>query len=256
MIARWRQAGLIPVTLVALAGLAVLVGLGTWQLQRRTWKQELLATISQRLATAPVDREAWQKRACRDPAVVGLAASCEYLAVRLSGTYAHDRERRVYTIVARVNGIGGVGYWIMTPFKLTNSGETIYVSRGFVPEEGKAATARKAGQIEGETVITGLVRSAEPRGIFTGTNNAAANIYYLRRPSEFADLEVAGDAAGSFVDLLAPTPPGGLPRPTAGAVDIPNRHLEYALTWYGLALTLVGVFLAFAISRLRDPRSA
>ena len=48
-----------------------------------------------------------------------------------------------------------------------------------------------------------------------------------------------------------PEPPGGLPRGGVTRLDLPNRHLEYALTWYGLALTLIGVYAAFAASRLR-----
>jgi surfeit locus 1 family protein len=252
MLARWREAGLIPATLLAAIGIAVLLGLGTWQLERRAWKEELLATIARRSASIPVDRDDWRRRGCRDPASVGLAASCEYLVVRLAGRFEHARERHVYTIAPRVDGIGGVGYWIMTPFRLAGTSETIYVSRGFVPLEKKEPATRAAGQIEGETVVTGLVRSAEARGSFTGANDPASNIYYLRRPSEFADPAVAsGEAQSSFVDLLAPTPPGGLPRPTAGSIDIPNRHLEYAPTWYGLALTLAGVFAAFASGRLR-----
>lgn len=252
MLARWRRAGLIPVTLAAAIGLAFLLGLGTWQLERRAWKMELLATIVQRMASVPVDREAWLQRRCPDTASVGLAASCEYLAVRLAGRFEHARERHVYTIAPRVDGIGGVGYWVMTPFRLAGSDETIYVSRGFVPLENKSPATRAPGQIEGETVVTGLVRSAEARGSFTGANDPSSNIYYLRRPSEFADPAIAtGEAQATFVDLLAPIPPGGLPRPTAGSIDIPNRHLEYALTWYGLALTLAGVFAAFASGRLR-----
>lgn len=253
MFARWRNAGLLSMTLMAVLGLAILLGLGTWQLNRRAWKEELLATIARRMAAAPIDREAWLKRRCREPAAVGLAASCEFLAVRLTGSFEHARESHVYTIAPRVNGIGGVGYWIMTPFRLAGSQDQIYVSRGFVPLESKAAATRVAGQIEGETVITGLVRSAEPRGTFTGANDPKANIYYLRNPAEFADPAIAaGQAQATFVDLISPTPPGGLPRPTAGSVEIPNRHLEYALTWYGLALTLAGVFVAFASARLRS----
>lgn len=250
MFARWRKAGLLPLTLFAAIGFAILLGLGTWQLERRAWKEELLATIAQRTASTPVDRDAWLRRGCRDPASVGLAASCEFLAVRLTGSFEHARERHVYTIAPRVNGIGGVGYWIMTPFRLAVSGETIYVSRGFVPLENKSPATRASGQIEGAIVVTGLVRSAEARGSFTGANDPSSNIYFLRRPSELADAAIT--AQSTFVDLLAPTPPGGLPRPTAGSFEIPNRHLEYALTWYGLALTLAGVFAAFALARLRS----
>jgi surfeit locus 1 family protein len=95
------------------------------------------------------------------------------------------------------------------------------------------------------------VRSAEHRGVFTGANDPDRNIYYLRRPAEFVGLDLPSEGLGGFVDLLSPVPPGGLPGPTAGRIDIPNRHLEYVLTWYGLALTLVGVFVAFARGRLK-----
>lgn len=139
----------------------------------------------------------------------------------------------------------------MTPFRLSGSREVVAVSRGFVPEAQKLAAMRSAGQIDGETTIVGLVREAEPRATFTGANDAAKNVWYLRHPAE---LFAAGPVtrATHFVDLLTPIPANGLPQPTAGRIDIPNRHLEYALTWWGLAATLVGVFGGFAAGRLRS----
>lgn len=251
MLARLRAAGLVPVTVAMLGALAVLVGLGIWQWQRKAWKEQVIATIEARSSAAPIDAAAWLSRGCETIEKVGIERSCEYLAVRLAGTFDHAAERHVYTGIAKPpGGVGGQGYWIMTPFRIAGTNEVVAVSRGFVPEAQKLAADRPAGQLAGETTIVGLVREAERRATFTGANAPAKNIWYLRNPQE---LFAAGPVTrtGHFVDLLSPTPPGGLPQPTAGRIDIPNRHLEYALTWWGLALTLLGVYAAFVRERLK-----
>ena len=254
MSGRIRAAGLLWPTLLAMAGLAVLLALGGWQWQRKQWKKELIATISARSRAAPVDAGAWLDRRCFALDSAGLAGSCEYLSVRLTGTFDHADERHVYTGIATPSGggIGGQGYWIMTPFRLAGTGQMIAVSRGFVPEAAKQPSARLAGQVAGETTVVGLVRQAEPRATFTGANDPAKNIWYLRNPAEMFSGDSQVTRPDFFVDLLSPPPPGGLPQPTAGRIDIPNRHLEYALTWWGLAVTLLGVFAAFAYGRLKS----
>lgn len=258
MSVRVRASGLLWPTLLAMAGLAVLLALGTWQWQRKSWKEVLIATIAARAKAAPIEAAAWLGRPCPALDSVGLAGSCEYLSVRLIGTFDHVDERHVYTGIAKPagGGVGGQGYWIMTPFRLAGTGQSITVSRGFVPEAAKLPSARQAGQIAGETSVVGLVRQAEPRATFTGANDPAKNIWYLRNPGELFAQNLMVTRPEFYVDLLSPPPPGGLPQPTAGRIDIANRHLEYALTWWGLAATLLGVFAAFAAGRLKSrPKS-
>ncbi len=265
MLTRFREAGLLWPTIATAIALSILLGLGTWQWNRKVWKEELIATIQARSKAAPVDyydvfqRPKGPSRPMALSEVDGSRPSWEYLAVKVTGTFDHANERHVYTGIARPagGGVGGQGYWIMTPFKIAGSDEALIVSRGFVPEGQKDPKLRSAGQIEGETTIVGLLRVAEPRATFTGANDASKNMWYLRNPAElFANSTAYRTQPGSFIDHLAPTPPGGLPASTAGRIDIPNRHLEYALTWWGLGLTLIGVYAAFAAGRLKSAPKA
>ncbi len=107
--------------------------------------------------------------------------------------------------------------------------------------------------------MTGLVRVPHEPGLFAPANDVAHNLWYwpdvaAMQSSAFAGMDVR--ASSFWIDADAqPEPPGGLPRGGVTRLDLPNRHLQYALTWYGLALTLIGVYGAFAISRLRMPSS-
>ena len=255
MLRKFHDAGLLGISLLALTALAVLLGLGAWQWSRKAWKEDLIATIAARSKAAPIDAAAWAGRNCEPADKVGLARSCEYVAVRLAGTFDHTRERHVYTNIARPadGGFGGQGYWVVTPFRLAGSDLTIAVSRGFVPEAAKSPQHRPEGQIAGETSLVGLLRGVEVRATFTAVDNPAQNMWFLRNPRD-----LFGGAGGPlqaypdfYVEVLSPAPPGGVPQPTAGRIDIPNRHLGYALTWWGLAVTLLAVYAAFVRERLK-----
>jgi surfeit locus 1 family protein len=247
--------------------LALLIGLGTWQWQRRAWKGELSALIERRAAEVPLTPIEAMALACPDAEAVGLARSCEYRRLRLTGRFDHAGERHVFIALPRRAGEpGGPGYWVMTPFRLAGSGVTAYVNRGFVPENLKEAAQRPEGQVEGEVEIIGRVRSAERRGMFSNQSDAGRNVHYVRDPAELAGNGIRaqeqpatgatvramrlGDP-GLYIELTGPAPPGGLPLPTASAIRLPNRHLEYALTWWALAATLVGVYGALLAARLR-----
>lgn len=263
---RFRRAGLLIPALFALPGTWFLASLGNWQMERRAWKQDLTAKIEQRRSLAPQPAAALAALACPPPGAADADYACQFIPVRLTGTFDHAGERHVYATVSPTPGRGAVaGFFVFTPFRIDGFGYDIAVNRGFVPEAYKDAATRPPGQLEGTIEITGLTRAAQPRGTFDATDDPARNIYFVRDPV-LLGLVPAPSGAGArqaplgvsarawyYVDQSAPVPPGGLPQPMPGPAALTNRHLEYALTWYALAATLAAMFLAFAYTRLSRP---
>ena len=243
---RWRQAGLVWPSVLALAGFAVLIGLGSWQMSRKAWKEGLIAQIGARVHAAPVPLSE-ALRQWHDKGDV------EYLHVRVSGRFLHARERHVFAVDERL----GPGFYVYTPLE-TGKRQLVLVNRGFVPSPLKEPAARPASQIEAEVTLAGLVRRPMPRGPFTPASEPARNMFYWPDyPNMLASALEAGSAdltpVPFFIEADAePANEGGFPRGGVTRLNLPNRHLEYALTWYGLALALIGVFAAFARTRLRS----
>jgi surfeit locus 1 family protein len=233
---------------LAVAGLAVLVGLGNWQMSRKAWKEGLIARIAARTHAEPVPVSEALRR-WRDNGDV------EYLHVRVQGRFLNQRERHVFAVDERL----GPGFHIYTPLK-TPEGELVLVNRGFVPTPLRDPAERPAGQVDEPVTLTGLVRRPTPRGLFTPASEPARNLFYWPDyPSMLASQPEAGQgdlsAVPFFLDADAePANRGGFPRGGVTRLSLPNRHLEYALTWYGLALTLIGVFAAFARVRLSSAK--
>jgi surfeit locus 1 family protein len=245
-----RLRGLLAPGLAALAALAVLLSLGTWQLSRLGWKQGLIAQVEQRATATPVplpDRSGWARMTQeRD----------EYRRVTVTGTFRHDREVYLYHVAgdSRRQDAGrprGQGYFVMTPLT-TSDGATVIVNRGFVPAERRDPATRREGQVEGVVTVTGLVRFPEPRGTFAATDDDFRRIFYTRDLAKMASAADLAGAAPFSIDADATPVPGRWPQGGETLLSFPNRHLEYALTWYGLALTLIGVFAVFARQRLRS----
>jgi len=243
---RWRQVGLLWPGVLAVAGLAVLIGLGNWQMSRKAWKEGLIAQIGAR-AHAPAVSLSDALRQWRD------SGDVEYLHVRLNGRFLHARERHVFAVDERL----GPGFNIYTPL-VTPEGQLVLVNRGFVPASLQDPSARSAGQVDGEVALVGLARHPTPRGAFTPASEPARNRFYWPDYSAMlASVPEAGrgdlSAVPFFLDADAePAYRGGFPRGGVTRLSLPNRHFEYALTWYGLALTLIGVFAAFARARLNS----
>lgn len=240
--ARWRA--LIVPGLFAVVGLIILCDLGVWQLQRLAWKEDLIARVTAQTAQPPrpLPPEAdWPK--------VGIEQ--EYSHVSVQGTFDNDREVLAYALLSEPKGqFSGAGYWVMTPL-VTASGATVLVNRGFIPLDRIDRAARRAGDIKGETRVTGLLRLPEQRAWFTPADDPAKRIFQERDPAILAKAYGLTRVAPFFIDADATPNIGGLPQGGETRVVFPNNHLQYVVTWFGLALALFVVFLAFARRELR-----
>ncbi len=245
-----RGRSLILPGLVTLIALAILIGLGTWQLQRKAWKEDLVSQIETRAFGEPgaiVPETEWPHwRADQD----------EFRKVRVTGTFLHEFEVPVYGLArGERQGAPIQGYYLITPLKLA-SGAIVMVNRGFVPTDLRDPARRPESQPAGEVTVTGLVRAPEVRNPFTPNDDPARNQWFSRDPQAIAAAHNLQQVAPFLIDADASPNPGGWPRGGQTPLTLPNNHLQYAITWYGIALTLIGVFAAFAWRRLRGQDSA
>ncbi|MET0499849.1 MAG: SURF1 family protein [Steroidobacteraceae bacterium] len=212
---------------LAVAGIAGLGALGKWQVERLAWKRSLIERVESRIHAPPIDAPGPQ----RWPAL--QASDVEYLRVRLRGHYRHDRE----TFVQAVTVLGG-GYWLLTPLH-TVDGYDVLINRGFIPPAQRDAATRAAGQIDGETEVIGLLRMSEPGGGFLRTNDSNADRWCSRDVGAIAAARGLSNAAPYFVDA-EDTGIAAAPRGNLTVIAFTNNHLQYAITWFVLALMLAG----------------
>ncbi len=225
------------VLVAVIAGLLIsgLTALGSWQVQRLGWKHDLIARVEQNIHAEPIaapDLNSWQQADKK---------ALEYRAVSVSGHYLNDKEVAVAALTER-----GSGYWIVTPFQ-RDSGETIYINRGYVTSAKRMPESRASGQIEGETSVTGLLRLTEPKGFFLRQNNPEKNIWHARDIEVFAKRAELGNVADYFIDANAGQNRADRPEGGLTVIKFADNHLAYALTWFTLALMV----LAAAIFLIR-----
>ena len=242
--------GLVVPAVATLAALAVLISLGTWQLERRSWKEALIARLEERVAAAPTDlpaRASWERLEADDR---------EFRRVTVSAAFVPGEEALVYTAGSGLRpDISGPGYWVFAPARLAD-GSVVVVNRGFVPEGRQDPKTRPDGQAAGTLALVGVMRWPEARGLFTPADNPDRNLWFVRDHRAIAAARQWGVVAPFFIDQEAPLPPGGLPKAGRVTPRLPNNHLQYALTWSGLALVLVVVFVAWTRSRRPAPSRA
>ena len=240
-----------PALLTALA-LVMLVSLGNWQVRRLAWKEDLIARVAERPSSAPLDLRDRSLAETGDPSFL---ENNEYRPILLGGEYAPDAEVLVFTSLTRPHGpFGGPGYWVLTPFVTSPSDAMVFVNRGFVPDGREDAYAAPP---TGQQAIEGLIRSPETGNWFTPEPKPEERIFFARDPERIARTTGLTDAVGGFfIDLgAAYTPPSGLPQAGETRMSFTNDHLQYALTWYGLAAVLLAVFAVFVRQRLKEPQA-
>jgi cytochrome oxidase assembly protein ShyY1 len=105
----------------------------------------------------------------------------------------------------------------------------------------------------GPAEVTGYIRFPEKAAWFMTESNRDGDTWFVRDPQAMAKARGWGEVAPFYIDQELPVPASGMPRPSALSVTLRNDHLGYALTWFGLAAVLAGVYLAWLISRRRNP---
>jgi len=225
-------ASLISLGIAAALVFAVLAALGTWQLERRAWKLDLIERVTTRAQAPPV--------AAPGPGEWPLitAADYEYRHLRVTGVFLNDRETQVTASTEL-----GPGYWVLTPLQLPD-GTLVLVNRGFVPTGRRDPATREAGQIAGEATVTGLLRITEPGGTLLRSNDPSSDRWYSRDVAAIAAARGLTNVAPYFIDAdaTAEAPSNAPDSPVGGltVITFHNNHLVYAITWYSLALMLAG----------------
>jgi surfeit locus 1 family protein len=239
------KGGIIEATVFAIACIAILIGLGVWQLDRKIWKENLIETVTSRISHAPVDlapRANWPRL---------VQASDEFSRVTFPAEFLPGEEALVYTSGSPFRpDVKVPGYWVFAPAQLAG-GSIVLVNRGFVPMDRKDPATRADGAPRGTVEIVGVMRWPESRGMFTPADDPKTNVWYVRDPKAMAAEKKWAVAAPFYIDQEAPVPPGGLPLPGKIEVHLPDNHLQYAITWFGLALGLAGVYVVWLAGRLR-----
>lgn len=217
--------------------MALLIALGSWQLHRLEWKNALIAKVETRVTSPPIPFEDALRRA-------EAGEDMEYAPVRLTGRYLLREEARVFGSYE-----GAPGHYFFTPVE-TAPDDVVYVNLGFAPQSVEEFEITDSDAFS-PAEITGLFRTAErvtpPASWFRTTDHSLDGLWFVRNPALFADhagLTTVPYYIDSFAVEGQAWPKGGTTRLTFN-----NRHLEYALTWFGLAATLFGVWLAFSLPR-------
>lgn len=238
---------LIAPGLASLVALAILVTLGVWQLERKGWKEALIARIAARSQAEP-------------PGDLPAPADWnpewdEFKRVRVSGRWLSDKETLVHGLAAgSAPGRALQGFYVLTPLRRDDGG-LVLVNRGFVPTELKDPAPRRAATSV-ETTVTGVLRATEPRTMFVPPPDPARGEWFNRDIAGIAAAAGLPEAMPYLVEADATPNPGGWPKGGQLRVDLPNNHLQYAFTWFGIAACLVGVFGVFAWRRLYDDPGA
>lgn len=240
----------IILSLCAVLALGVLIALGSWQVKRLHWKEALISKVEARIKQAPVQLADLTPV---NPALKGSDEDLEYRAVKVTGTFDHEQEFFYY---ATLKGVPG--FHVYTPLKLSGadegSGKFVFINRGFVPDNKKTIKERPESITSGEVTLTGLFRwpDFDKPNSFIPDNDVKAGIFFWR------DLTLMRTQAGLSAEQVHPffiyadkKPNQTLPIGGVTIIDFPNSHLAYAITWYGLALTLIGVYGALLIGRMR-----
>jgi surfeit locus 1 family protein len=226
-------------TLFTVPVLVLLLALGSWQIQRLHWKEGLIAQRQVAISAAPTPA----------PRSLEEARGMEFRHVTTDGIFLHDKE----IFLGATSESGMQGYQVLTPL-LEPGGRIVFINRGFIPSELKDPAKRAVGQVAGAAQVRGLLR-LPPAGRpawFLPDNRPDLNYWFwVDLPAMSAVAKLDPDRVAPFyIDADASPNPGGWPKGGVTRLALPNDHLQYAITWFSLAVALMVIYFIF---HRRDP---
>jgi len=219
-------------TVFSLPALVICLALGGWQIERLFWKQDMIA---QREAAVTAALAAV-------PNTFSEARGMEFRHVSDEGVFLNDKE--IY-LGATSEG-GGQGYQVLTPL-LEPGGRVVFVNRGYIPSELKDPAKRALGQITGTVRVQGLLR-LPPAGRpnwFLPDNRPDLNYWFWVDLAAMSAADKLGRVAPFYIDADATPNAGGWPKGGVTRLTLPNNHLQYAITWFSLAVALIVIYVLF-----------
>jgi cytochrome oxidase assembly protein ShyY1 len=244
-----RRRGVAGFGVFTLVMLALFIGLGVWQLQRRVEKHALIAALTERLAVAPGALPLPTQWSALTP------ARDEFRRVSFTAAYEQLPDAMVYSSGSAVReDISGPGTWAFLPARLP-SGETVVVNAGFVPntmQERSPQDRAVKPLITGQPVmLTGYLRFPEKAGVLTPAENLARRLWFTRDHLAMAHALGWGEVAPFYIDLEQPVPASGIPKPGPLEVHLKDDHMQYAITWFALAGAVLIAFAAWLRAQRR-----
>jgi surfeit locus 1 family protein len=226
-------------TVFTIPAVLIMIGLSIWQVERLQWKEGLIADRQARISAEPIDL----------PASGTNPTEVEYRRVRLTGHFLHDHE--MYLAARSLNS--NIGYHIITPMTLAG-GETILVDRGWVPDTQKLPETRAQGQLQGDLTLDGVVRLPQRQVFMQPDNEPDKNVwFFLDLPAMVAKagLQARSDI---YVEAAASDIPGTYPLGGQTRINLPNDHLQYAITWALLAGALIVIYVIYHLRPPQEPK--
>jgi surfeit locus 1 family protein len=221
-------------TVFAVLGVALLVWLGQWQLQRLDWKLGLIEAVAARTDLPPV------------PVAEAIAAAAEpeslrYRPASAEGVYDHARSLYLFHHAG-----GEIGYLIFTPL-MRDDGPPLWVNRGFIPQGLRAPDLEPPGQVAGRVTVEGLLRLPSEGGSFVPDPDPAARTFYARDIAAMSAFTGLGETLPVYLEA-GPSETAGWPRGGTTRIEFRNSHLAYALTWFSLAGVLIAIYLVYHVT--------
>jgi surfeit locus 1 family protein len=210
----------------------ILIALGGWQVQRLHWKEGLIAQRDAAVIAPPI----------APPRSLDEARGLEFRHIAAEGVFRNDKER----YLAASSDSGEPGYQVLTPLVMSD-GRTMFVNRGFVPSELKDPAKRAAGELDGSRRVVGLLRlpPATKPSFFLPDNRPDLNLWFWVDLPEMAKTAGVAAPVPFYVDADKTPNPGGWPKGGITSLDLPNDHLQYAITWFSLAVALIVIYVLY-----------
>jgi surfeit locus 1 family protein len=221
----WPTMFSVPVVLLCL-------GLGSWQIERLFWKRELIAQRQAAVVAAPIAA----------PGGLDEARDLVFHPIIDEGVFLHDKE----IFLGATSEAGRNGYQVLTPLR-ESGGRIVFVNRGFIPAELKDPAKRPDGQITGTVRVKGLLRlpPAEKPAWFLPDNRADLNYWFWVDLPAMAAADGLDRVAPFYIDADATPNPGGWPKGGVTRRELRNDHLQYAITWFSLAVALIVIYFLY-----------